>query len=33
LTEKRPLYQVLTESADLMPPRGAANQKNLFEIF
>jgi len=33
LTEKRPLYQVLTESADLMPPRGTANQKNLFEIF
>mgnify|MGYP001767495110 FL=1 len=33
LTEKRPLYQVLTETLPLLSPRGIANQKNLFEIF
>lgn len=33
LTEKRPLYQVLTETPPLLSPGGIANQKNLFEIF
>jgi hypothetical protein len=33
LTEKRPLYQVLTESTVPEPPDHAAKQKNLFEIF